>query len=151
RLADSSLIARRLGTTRMVLVAAPAYLAAHGRPQSLADLAAHRCLQYGHATTVQKWQLREKGQDIWVPIDAVMSSNNGDTLRDAALGGAGIARLPTFIVGDDIRAGRLEAVLSDWNPADLDIHALYAPSRYLATKTRVFIDVLVERFAGMRL
>lgn len=151
KLLDSSLIARRLGTTRMVLAAAPDYLAAHGRPDTPADLAAHRCLQYGHATTVQKWQLRENGEEIWVPIDAVMSSNNGDTLRDAAVSGAGIARLPTFIVGDDLREGRLEVVLADWSPADLDIHALYAPSRYLPTKTRVFVDVLVERFAGMKL
>lgn len=151
RLGDSSLIARRLGTTRMVLVAAPAYLAAHGRPETPADLAAHRCLHYGHSTSVQKWQLRDKGQDIAVPIDAVFSSNNGDTLRDAAVKGNGITRLPTFIVGDDIRAGRLEVVLGAFSPADLDIHALYAPNRYLATKTRVFIDVLVERFAGMKL
>ncbi len=151
RLGDTSLIARRLGTTRMVLAAAPSYLAAHGRPAIPADLAAHRCLQYGHSTCVQKWQLREKGHDISVPIDAAMSANNGDTLRDAAVRGCGITLLPTFIVGDDIDAGRLETVLADFSPPDLDIHALYVPNRYLATKSRVFIDFLVERFAGMRL
>ncbi len=151
RLEDSSLIARRLGATRMVLVAAPAYLAAHGRPGAPADLRGHRCLHYGHATSAQKWQLSDRGRDVSVPIDAVFSSNNGDTLRDAALRGNGIARLPTFIVGEDIDAGRLDVVLEAFGPPDLDIHALYAPSRYLAAKTRVFIDVLVERFAGMRL
>lgn len=151
RLEDSSLIARRLGTTRMALVAAPAYLAVHGRPEAPSDLAGHRCLHYGHATSVQKWPLREGGRDISAPIDAVFSSNNGDTLRDAALRGNGIARLPTFIVGEDIDTGRLNVVLEAWRPADLGIHALYAPSRYLAAKTRVFVDVLVERFAGMRL
>ena len=151
RLGDSSLIARRLGTTRMVLAAAPDYLAAAGRPETPADLAAHRALHYGHATAVQKWQLRENGKDIAVPIDAVMSSNDGDTLRDAAVNGCGITLLPTFIVGEDLRAGRLKAVLAEFSPADLDIHALYAPSRYLATKTRVFIDFLVERFGGMKL
>ncbi|HRN88666.1 LysR family transcriptional regulator [Hyphomicrobium sp.] len=151
RLGDSSLIARRLGTTRMVLVASPDYLTSHGRPEAPVDLARHRCLHYGHATAMQKWQLSENGKDISVPIDAAMSSNNGDTLRDAALRGNGIARLPTFIVGEDIDAGRLDVVLEAWSPADLDIHALYAPNRYLAAKTRLFIDVLVERFAGMRL
>ena len=75
-----------------------------------------------------------------------MSSNNGDALRDAAVKGIGIASLPTFIVGEDISAGRLKVILPDNRPADLTIHALYAPNRYLAAKTRVFIDFLVERF-----
>lgn len=151
RLGDSSLIARRLGATRMVMAAAPAYLAAHGRPTVPADLTAHRCLHYGHSTSVPKWQLQENGKDISVPIEAVMSANNGDTLRDAAVKGNGIVLLPTFIVDGDIEAGRLEVVLRDFSPPDLDIHALYAPNRYLAAKTRVFIDFLVERCAGMRL
>ena len=81
-----------------------------------------------------------------VPIGAVMCSNNGDVLRAAALAGQGIAKLPTFLVGEDIAARRLRPVLDACPPTALGIHALWAPSRYLAAKTRVFVGFLVERF-----
>jgi DNA-binding transcriptional LysR family regulator len=144
--ADSSLIARRLAPARLALVASPAYLAKHGTPESPADLIDHRCLSYGHTTSMQRWHLTEKGQPVSIAIGACLSSNNGDVLRDAAIQGIGIANLPTFIVGDDIAAGRLACVLAENRPADLTIHALYAPNRYLSAKTRVFIDFLVDRF-----
>jgi DNA-binding transcriptional LysR family regulator len=141
-LSDSSLIARRIAPARIALVASPEYLKRHGTPQAPADLAHHRCLSYGHTTSMQRWHLTEKGQSVPVAIGACLSSNNGDALRDAAVKGIGIARLPTFIVGDDLRQQKLKMVL----PEDLAIHALYAPNRYLAAKTRVFIDFLVDRF-----
>ncbi len=145
-LTDSSLIARRIAPARMILAASPDYIARHGAPQTPADLVDHRCLSYGHTTSMQRWHLTEKGQPVSVAIGACLSSNNGDVLRDAAVKGIGITSLPTFIVGDDIAAGRLKTVLPDNRPADLTIHALYAPNRYLAAKTRVFIDFLVDRF-----
>jgi DNA-binding transcriptional LysR family regulator len=145
-LADSSLIARRIAPARVVLVASPDYLKKRGTPQVPADLADHRCLSYGHTTSMQRWQLSDRGKPISVSIGACLSSNNGDVLRDAAIKGIGVARLPTFIVGDDIAAKRLKIVLPDNRPEDLAIHALYAPNRYLAAKTRVFIDFLVDRF-----
>ncbi len=145
-LVDSSLIARRIAPARLVLVASPDYLQKHGTPQVPADLINHRCLSYGHTTSMQRWHLTERGQPISVSIGSCMSSNNGDALRDAAVRGIGITSLPTFIVGEDISAGRLKVVLPDNRPADLTIHALYAPNRYLAAKTRVFIDFLIERF-----
>jgi DNA-binding transcriptional LysR family regulator len=145
-LTDSSLIARRIAPARIVLVAAPDYIAKHGAPQTPAELVDHRCLSYGHTTSMQRWHLTDKGQPVSVAIGACLSSNNGDVLRDAAVKGIGIANLPTFIVGDDIAAGRLKLVLPDNRPTDLTIHALYAPNRYLAAKTRVFIDFLVARF-----
>lgn len=144
--ADSSLIARRITPARMVLIASPGYIEKYGAPQTPADLAGHRCLSYGHTTSLQRWHLTENGEPISVSIGSCMSSNNGDALRDAAVKGIGIAMLPTFIVGKDIAAGRLKIVLSRNCPADLTIHALYAPNRYLAAKTRVFIDFLVDRF-----
>lgn len=145
-LSDSSLIARRIAPARVVLVASPDYLKKRGTPQVPADLTDHRCLSYGHTTSMQRWQLSDRGKPISVSIGACLSSNNGDVLRDAAVKGIGIARLPTFIVGDDIAAKRLKIVLPDNRPEDLAIHALYAPNRYLAAKTRVFIDFLVDRF-----
>jgi DNA-binding transcriptional LysR family regulator len=147
-LTDSSLIARRLAPARRVLVASPDYIARFGAPESPADLVRHRCLNYGHATFMQRWQLTEGDKPISVPISASLSSNNGDILRSAALRGNGITSLPTFMVGPDIREGLLAIVLPRNPPLTLGIHALYAPNRYLAAKTRVFIDFLVERFGA---
>jgi DNA-binding transcriptional LysR family regulator len=147
-LADSSLIARRISPARVVLAASPDYLKKHGTPQSPADLANHRCLTYGHMTAMQRWHLIEKGKPISVAIGACLSSNNGEALCDAAVKGIGIALLPTFIAGKDIAEKRLRIVLPENQPEDLTIHALYAPNRYLAAKTRVFIDFLVDRFGN---
>jgi DNA-binding transcriptional LysR family regulator len=145
-LADSSLIARRLAPARLVLAAAPAYLKRQGMPRTLEDLAAHQCLTYGHMAAAQRWTLQRDGVAIAVPVNSRLCSNNGDVLREAALSGIGITNLPTFLIGPDIKAGRLRLVLADMLPAPLGIYALYAPNRYLAAKTRVFIDFLSQRF-----
>lgn len=145
-LSDSSLIARRLAPARRVLVAAPEYVKGRGAPRTPDDLAQHRCLNYGHTTTLQRWQLTQAGQTIGVAINSVMCSNNGDVLRAAALAGQGITKLPTFLVGPDIKAGRLVVVLPDYPPTELGVFALYAPNRYLAAKTRLLIDFLAARF-----
>jgi len=145
-LADSSLIARKLAPARRVLVASPGYLSRHGAPQRPEDLAHHRCLNYGHSTALQRWQLMQDGELITVPITSLLCSNNGDVLKAAALADQGITKLPTFLVGPDIEAGRLQVVMPAYPPAELGIYALYSPSRYLAAKTRVLIDFLVRRF-----
>lgn len=147
KLADSSLIARRIASTPMLIVASPEYLKRNRAPKSPADLASHQCLTYGHTTSMQRWHLKDEDEPMNVLIGACMSSNNGDVLRDAAVAGIGITLLPMFIVGREVAAGQLEAILPDFAPSDLDIHALYAPNRYLAAKTRVFIDFLVDRFS----
>ncbi len=145
-LADSSLIARKLAPARRVLVAAPSYIEARGEPETLADLAGHSCLSYGHTTTLQRWQLIEEGSPRNVAINSSLCSNNGDVLRAAALAGHGITKLPTFLVGHDIAASRLRVVLKEYPPTGLGIYALYTPNRYLAAKTRVLIDFLARRF-----
>ena len=145
-LADSSLIARRLTPARRALVASPDYLARSGVPKSLDDLANHRCLAYGHLAPRLKWEFLEGAETVSVQHTAALCSNNGEVLRAAALAGNGIANLPTFLVGPDIAAGRLNVVLPAYPPTELGIYALYAPNRYLAAKTRVFIDFLATRF-----
>lgn len=145
-LADSSLIARKLAPARMALVAAPKYLRRRGTPKAPDDLAAHSCLAYGHSTAMQRWRVTANGETVSIPINACLASNNGDVLRDAAIAGVGVARLPTFIVGPDLKSGALRRVLPAHQPADLVIYALYAPNRYLAAKSRIFIDYLVGRF-----
>jgi DNA-binding transcriptional LysR family regulator len=145
-LSDSSLIARKLAPARRVVVASPAYLKAHGTPCVPDDLIRHRALNFGHFFGAQRWHLQHGEAVEAAPIDTALSSNNGDILRCAALLGNGIALLPTFLVGPDIAAGRLSIVLPDYPPVDLAIYALYAPNRYLAAKTRVFVDFLAARF-----
>jgi DNA-binding transcriptional LysR family regulator len=145
-LPDSSLIARRLAPARRVLAASPDYIAQNGMLKSAEDLAAHRCLTYGQMAAVHHWTLQHGDETISVPITSSLCSNNGDVLREAALAGNGIANLPTFIIGLDIKSKRLKLVLPDTPPTELGIYALYAPNRYLAAKTRLFIDFLVERF-----
>jgi DNA-binding transcriptional LysR family regulator len=95
---------------------------------------------------LQRWRLTHAGETLSVPISSCLCSNNGDVLRTAAIAGHGIAKLPTFLVGPDIGAGRLSAVMPHYPPTELGIFALYAPNRYLAAKTRVLIDFLVARF-----
>lgn len=145
-LGNSSLIARRLAPARRALVASPPYIERHGAPQTPQDLSAHRCLAYGHMAAVHRWQLMQGAEVVAVQITSSLCSNNGEVLRTAALAGNGIANLPTFLVGPEIAAGRLTVVLPDNPPTELGIFALYAPNRYLAAKTRVFIDFLVARF-----
>jgi DNA-binding transcriptional LysR family regulator len=145
-LADSSLIARKLAPARLVLVAAPDYIRRRGSPAKPEDLAGHRCLTYGHTTMLQRWHLMAGDTEVAVPVTSWLCSNNGDVLRAAALAGQGLTMLPTFLVGPDIEAGRLQIVLPAAHPRALGVYALYAPNRYLAAKTRVLIDFLVTRF-----
>ncbi len=143
---DSSLIARRIVAARMAVCAAPEYLAVHGVPKVPDDLRDHDCLHYGNLPSSTHWRLTGEGDAYRVPIRARLCTNNGQALRDAALAGLGICALPTFIVGPELQAGRLASVLPDYSFGESTVHALYAPSRYLAAKVRVFIDFLVDRF-----
>ena len=146
RLADSSLIARRLAPIRRVVCAAPAYLDRCGVPRVPADLAGHDCLSH---SAVNPWEWRftaPDGQMLPVEIRGRFHADNGDVLRVMALAGQGLAFLPTFFVGDDIRAGRLVPVLEDFVPLDVALHAVYPHNRHLSPKVRAFVDYLAETF-----
>lgn len=149
RLAESSLIARRLAPNRLVLCAAPSYLAAHGAPRAVEDLKGHECLLYSYQTAGDAWRLCGPGGERRLAVTGRLRINNGDALLAAALGGLGVALLPCFICGQDLRAGRLIQVLPAWSgPADTAIAAVYPASRNLSPKVRVFVDFLTERFSG---
>lgn len=146
-LADSSLIAKRLAPFRRLLVAAPDYLDRHGRPEHPHDLKAHACLIYSYLAVGRSWPFRGAEGTIRVPVGGRLEANNGDVLLVAARNGMGIAQLPTFICGDDVRAGRLETVLDAWPDAsNTGVYAVYPASRTVLPKVRVFIDFLRERF-----
>ncbi|MGE5145123.1 MAG: LysR family transcriptional regulator [Candidatus Eiseniibacteriota bacterium] len=147
-LESSSLVARKIAPARRVLVAAPDYLKKHGTPKTPADLARHRCLPYvaGAAARHEEWRLTGPDGEHVIRATGPLAANNGDMLHCAATDGLGIALLPTFIVGADLQAGKLETVLPDYTPGDFGIYAVYPPNRQLAAKVRVFIDLLVAHF-----
>lgn len=147
RLADSSLVARRLASLRLVLCASAAYLAKNGLPESPEDLRRHQCLCYSTNSLAPEWRLAGRdGKDIAVPVTGRLHANNGDVLRIAALRGQGIVYLPSFIVGADLQAGTLVSLLPEFMPSDGGIYAVYPHSRHLSAKVRAFIDFLAERF-----
>ncbi len=145
-LLDSSLIVRRLAPSRSVLCAAPDYLRRHGRPEKPEDLGQHNCFGYLYRGTGTDWVLNGAKGPISVPLRGNLRANNGEVLRDVALAGTGIVALPSFIVGDDLRAGRLTELLPDAVPQTHSIHAVYPHRRHLMPKVRAFVDFLVARF-----
>jgi len=146
RLEDSSLVARELMTMNHVLCGAPGYFAAHGRPAAPEDLKAHECVQFTLSGHANKWTFRRAGRSVAVPIDGRYKVSSSIAVRDALLAGFGLSLVPRIYVEQELAAGRLEAVLEDWEADRTPVYAVY-PSRHLAAKTRAFVDFLLERFA----
>ncbi|HEY8972750.1 MAG TPA: LysR family transcriptional regulator [Burkholderiaceae bacterium] len=139
--------ARKLATSRNVVCASPDYLREHGTPSTPADLARHACIVYEYVGG--EWSLLDAdGRAQSVRVRAAMRTNNGDTAAAAARAGMGIVWQPTFLVGPDLRAGRLVPLLPGWRVPDIDILAVYPSRRHLSAKVRAMIDFLAEEFAG---
>lgn len=147
RLADSSLIARRLAPCRFVCCAAPAYLAAHGTPRHPGELAGHECLLYSYTAGRDGWEFTGPAGPLTVKVKGRLTANNGEALLAAAAAGLGISLSPTFMVGDELVSGRLVAILRDYPVPERGIHAVWAPGRHLSAKIRTFVDFLARRFA----
>ncbi len=149
RAGSPSNVARKLATSHNILCAAPSYIRQRGMPMQPADLLKHSCIGYSYAATADEWQILDAhGQSHTVKVPCVMHTNNGDTARGAALGGLGVIWQPSFLVGADLRAGRLVRVLPDYHMPDIDVLAVYPSRRHLSAKVRVMIDFLVDEFAG---
>jgi DNA-binding transcriptional LysR family regulator len=149
-LPDSTLIARRLTDTRAVLCASPQYLQRHGEPRGLDDLAGHNCLVYSLSGARGGWHfLDSDGREEAVPASGRFVANNGDALRVLALRGGGIARLPIFVVADDLAAGRLVRLLPQYEAKRIPVHAVYPHGQFLSAKVRSFVEFIAARFAGM--
>lgn len=147
-LADSSLIARRLCTVARHLVAAPAYLAAHGAPQHPADLARHRALLYTHMRPPDLWRLNGPDNTEWsVTLTSTLAANSGGALIPAAVAGAGIALLPDFLIWEELRAGTLVPLLPGWTTPPLALHLVTPPGRRRPNRVRLLMDWLTNRLA----
>jgi len=146
-LQDSSLIARRLADTHLVVCAAPAYWDRRGRPHEPQALSQHSCLTYAYQHNPNEWPFMGPKGRFSVRVSGPLLANNGDLTIAAARAGLGVAVLPSFLCGADLAAGRLEAVLSEWMLPPGGIHAVYPHARHLSAKVRAFIDFLVERLS----
>lgn len=146
-LKSSRLIARKLGETRMMIVGAPSYLRRRGIPRTPTELDGHDRLGFGYVRAVEGWPLMDGDRRIIIPTVGSARVSNGDALRALAVNGLGLARLAAFLVEADIAAGRLEPVLENCSPGDMEeIHAVYlGQGGLLPARVRAFLDFLVEK------
>ncbi len=140
----TSLVSVELGFARRMIVAAPSYLEQSGMPTEPKDLRQHACLHYGYQQSGSAWPVTTQGGEQSIAINCVLSSNNGDVLRDAAIAGAGIALLPDFIVEAAVADGSLTPVLHDFAPAPLAITALHPRHRHISGAQRAFLAELAR-------
>lgn len=146
-LADSSLLARRLCGVRVLLVGAPAYFAAHGRPAHPRDLSGHRALSYAYARAGGGWRFSHpRHGDVTVPVTSTLRVNNADALTPALLAGLGLALQPEFLVWRELRDGLLETALPDWSPPPIALHIVTPPGRQRPARVQLLIEHLAATF-----
>ena len=145
---DSGLVYRRLAPNRQVICASPAYIERRGLPRTPDDLARHDCIAHSARATPKIWHLTgPDGGQVSVPINGRPTINSALAVRQAALEGLGVIELNSYLVGEDIAAGRLVRLLPQYRPKELHFYAVYAERRFLAPKIRVFVDALLARMA----
>lgn len=146
RLADSSLIARRITDVRAAVLASPDYLATRGRPVIPADLNGHDLLFYANAGMGQQWRFKIGGNWETIRGNVRLRADNGETLREAACAGLGIVILPTFIASPAIGAGKLEVLLRDYPLEESGLYVVMPPGRATTARVRALVDFVVNRF-----
>jgi DNA-binding transcriptional LysR family regulator len=152
-LADSTLIARRLAPQRRLLIAAPGYLHQYGAPELPEDLSRHQCLLFA-LQPADAWYFHRPGEDssiVEVKIRGDLRANDSEALLQAARDALGIALLPSWLLEDDLRTGRLVRLLPDWDCAiaqgpERAIWGIYPPKKTVSPKVRAFLDFIAERF-----
>jgi DNA-binding transcriptional LysR family regulator len=143
-LANSSLISRKLASTRLVLCASPSYIKVHGCPQDPAEIAGHTVLAYSLLSTGDQWTLAGPQGSVSVQVRPVMRTNSGDTCRAAALKHQGIILQPSFLVEDDLRSGALVELMPQYRAAEFGIYAVYPSRQHVSAKVRRLIEFLVK-------
>jgi DNA-binding transcriptional LysR family regulator len=148
---DSSLIVRRLTAWRHILCCAPAYLENRTAPTQPSDLTQHNCLRYAFYPFGAEWRFEAPdGTMVSTTVAGNLITNGPEMIRLLMLSGHGIFLAPTFLIADDLAAGRLVPLMPDYRPLEFSINAIYANRSHLPTKIRIFIDLLAERFAEHR-
>jgi DNA-binding transcriptional LysR family regulator len=143
-LADSSLVARQVGTMRRIVVAAPAYLKEHGEPKRPQAIASHQTVQFGATAAVADWRFLEDGREVRMSIAPRLVTNSADAAIQYAVAGGGLTRVLAYQAREAIKRGALKIVLQKFELPALPIHIVYPTSRLLSAKVRAFIDLVVE-------
>lgn len=147
-LPDSSIVARRLAPCRHVVCGAPGYFERHGVPHNPEQLREHNAITFKYQDSPREWHfVSPKGGVMRVPVSGSIQMNNSLALREALLEGAGLTLTPTFVVGEDIKAGRLQAVMTDYKTLEVSIYAVYPQRRHLSPKVRAFVDFIANRIS----
>ena len=150
-LADSTLIARRIGQLHFVTCAAPSYIALHGRPQHPNDLQQHDCVNYFSAKTgkIAEWDFAKDGKRIQMRVPGRIAVNDSNAYMTATLSGMGVAQMAAFAICPYLQSGELELLLEDWTIDPLPLHVVYPQNRHLSAKVRVFVEWISELFADL--
>ncbi len=146
-LADSNLVARKLGESPRVIVASPEYLKVHGTPKNLQDLKQHQCLVYTNLATLNIWHFWHNKKEVRVQVDAAMQTNSSDAILECALSGLGLAVMPNWLIQDKLDAGTLCTVLDNYVPTLFPINAVYPQNHYTPLKVRCFINFIKEKYS----
>lgn len=144
-LADSSLIAARIGEIHRVACASPAYLTARGRPQSPADLATHDCISYAAVQSPGAWSFLQDGGEQIVPVRSRLVVGSYESAVDAACAGVGVTLAFSYHVAGLVKAGALETCLDAHRPPPVPISFVYPSNRFMAVKLRAFLDFALPR------
>ena len=147
-LADSALIARKVGNVRSVVCASPAYLEEYGTPEMPGDLSAHHCITFQNLMAPQTWAFGAGRRERTVPIHSRLSVNTAEAAIDAAEAGLGFTRVLSYQVGPALQAGRLATVLDDWEPEPWPVSLIYEPRALVPQKLRAFIDFAAPRITA---
>ena len=147
-LKDSSLIATRIASIPRVFCASPDYLSRRGEPQKPNDLTGHACLHYSLLSTREEWSFSEEHANKEIEITGPLSTNNGEVLREAAIQGMGVTLLPTFIVEDVLKDGRLTEILRQYCPKPFGLYAVRQSRQFTPARIRLLIEYIKEQFTS---
>ena len=145
---DSHLIRQVLAPHRFITCAAPSYLERKGIPYSIEDVAQHDKIVFTHANSVVPWRYNAGREDREVHVQGSMRLNNTEAIRDAAVAGLGLVQLGAFLVGEDIRHGRLVAVLEEFGREEPPVCAVYPTRRHVSPKVRMFIEAIRNKWSA---
>jgi DNA-binding transcriptional LysR family regulator len=146
-LENSTLVSKRLATTRMMLCASPQYLKLYGTPRHPGELADHAVISYSYWSTKDEWHFKGPLGPVSVKTNPCIHTNNGDTCRAAALASQGIILQPSFLVGDDLASGALVELMPEFRSLELGIYAVYPSRKHVSPKVRALIDFLTDHFS----
>lgn len=147
-MADSSLVARRLTSIRVVTCATPAYLQQHGTPLHPFELREHACVVDANIDALGRWPFLINGERRSVEVREICRTNNARVTRELVLAGAGIGLCPAYVIADAVHDGRLQVILQDYKVLEYGLYVVYPHRKYLAAKVRAFIEFLIAHFGG---